>query len=289
MCALLSPLLAAAVLLGSLTAAGCSFFSPSLQPLAETPQGAVWIESLSERGSTMIWTAQARGFRATHPALLNAQLIADILGGLRLQARPEHPPAQPRLDPRAVAVFTDDEQAFLAPAIAQALSRLAPNQRVMFQVRRHGARETEFTTGTLFVRRPTIHITLRHFRVTSPDGSRTGLEGQELAFVRQEALMVNQSPQAWSLAEPRRPTASVNYEIMDMLTSVEPARATQGVNPDRPPAPAQADELQGMKEVLSQQEKDLATLREEMKSMRQRLTEKDSPPATSKPIRKPAP
>jgi hypothetical protein len=291
MCALFSSLWTAVALLGSLTAVGCSFFSPSLRTLTETPQGTVWIESLSERGSTMIWTARARGFRATHPVLLNPQLIADILGGLRIQAREEPASAEPQLDRRAVAVFTNDEQAFLAPAIAQALNQLTSNQRVMFQVRRHGATETEFTTGTLFVRRPTIHITLRRFRVTSPDGSETGLEGQDLTFVRPEALMANPSPQAWSLSEPRRPTAAVNYEIMEALTSVEPARAAQGADRNRQPAarPSSGDELQELKEVLSQQEKDLETLREEMKSMRQRLPEKDSSPATSKPTQKPAP
>ncbi len=297
--ALLSSLWTTVALLGSLTAVGCSFFSPSLRTLAETPQGTVWIESLTERGSTAVWNTQARGFRATHPVLLNTQLIADILGGLRIQAREEPTPARPRLDPRAAAVFTNDEQAFLAPAIAQALNQLTSNQRVMFQVRRHRATETEFTTGTLFVRRPTMHITLRHFRVTTPDGSKTGLEGQELVFVRPEAVMANTAPQAWNLTEPRYSTASVNFEIMDMLMSVESAGATQGVDHGRPTAPAQADgtaatrpsgdELQDMKEVLSQQEKDLATLREEMKSMRQRLTEKDSLPPTSKPTRKPAP
>lgn len=294
------------VLLGSLAVAGCSVFAPSLKILADSPQGTVWIEQLSARGSTGIWSGGAQAFQATHPISLNPQLIAGMLGGLRMQARKDHAPAHPQPDPTAIPVFTDDDQAFLAPAIAEALRQLAPDQRVMFQVLRSSATGSEFTTGTLFVNRPAIHITLRNFRAASPDEGETGLEGQELTFAHQEASVANVPPQSWSLVEPRRYTVAVNYETMGRLTNVEPSGATTRADRDRPapprsfpaqaevttaPAarPSSGDELQGMQAALSKQEKDMEALREELKSMRQQLTEKDAPPAKSKPIRKPAP
>jgi hypothetical protein len=245
---------------------------------------------------------------------LNPHLIAAILEGVRIQPQREHPTKRREIDPRAVPVFSAEDQAFLAPAIARALAEVTPDQRVMFRVLRHTATESEITSGTLFVNRPVMQVTLRRYRVKSTYGTETGLEGREVTYAQPEAVVEEAPPQSWILVEPRQATAAVNYETVATLAKVSPYEAPAALVPDRstvavpaatptspPPASVPTEvstapaarppaghelELQTMKDVLSKQERELDALREELKSMRQQLTEKDPPAPKPKPSKK---
>lgn len=288
---------------------------PPLSAQVESPHGSVIIEQLSGRGTSATWGGNTRSFQATHPVDLNPQLIATILDGVRLQPARPQTGKHPLLDPSATPVFTREDQAFLAPAIAKALANMDPDQRVVFRVLRHTATESEITTGSLFVNRPTIQITLRRFRVKSSYGPETGLVGRQVTYSQPEAIIDDAPPQSWVLVEPRESTAVINYETVARLAKTEvtapqklaepepaPAVAPIGLSKPVGPTPAEpdrtavttapaarpstSDDLQGMKDVLSKQERELEALREELKSMRQQLTEKEPPPAKSKPAKK---
>ncbi len=299
--------------------AACSTPSatPPLSAQVESPRGSVIIEQLSGRGTSATWGGNTRSFQATHPVDLNPQLIATILDGVRLQPARSQTGKQALPDPSATPVFTGEDQAFLAPAIAKALTNMDPDQRVVFRVLRHTATESEITTGSLFVNRPTIQITLRRFRVKSSYGPETGLVGRQVTYSQPEAIVDNAPPQSWVLVEPRESTAAINYETVARLAKTEVTAPPKQAEPDPTPAvapvglskpagptpaepdrtavttaptarPSTSDDLQGMKDVLSKQERELEALREELKSMRQQLTEKDTPTLKPKSGKKPA-
>lgn len=291
----------AAVGLAGLAAAGCSI-TPSLKTLAKTPQGTVWIEQLSERGSSATWGGQTRSFQATHPISLNPDVIDKFLEGIRIQAHQGPKPTQRPVDPQATTVLSQEARAFLTPAIAQGLAQASYDQRIHFRIyHHHTATESEITVGTLFVNRPTIQLTLKRYRTHSSFTAATGLEGREVAFVPETARVWDAAPQSWVLVEPHLYTVAVNYETLATLSHLEPGAAPTAAPPDspRPGSPSSgalsdmpssvskpAEDIQGMKDTLSRQDKELDALREELRSMQRQLSDRPSDGQPAQPTKK---
>ncbi len=264
-----------------LAAVGCAS-GPSLKPLAETPQGTVWLEQLSERGTSATWGGQTRAFHATHPVALNPVLIDQFLAGVRIQPQQTPHPITPRVDAQAVPVFSKDARDFLVPALAYGLTQASYDQRLHFKIYHHTETESVFTVGTLFVNSPTIQLSLKRYRTKSSYGETTGLEGREVAFLPEAARVLNAPPQSWVLADPLSYRVSVNFEQLAKLGNVEQAvtpamlpptsNAGGGLTAAPSSSPVTGGEaVQDMKDALSRQEKELETLREELRALQRQL------------------
>lgn len=273
------------LLLTGLLVAGC-VSGPSLKPLADTPQGTVWLEHLSERGTSATWGGQTRAFHATHPVSLNPALIDQFLGGIRIQTQRSPQPTTQRVEGDAVPVFSKETRDFLVPAIAYGLTQASYDERLQFKIYHHTETESAITVGTLFVNSPTIQMSLKRYRAKSSFGQTTGLEGREVAFVPEAARVLNAPPQSWVLTDPLIYTVSVNYENLARLVNVEqpvpPASLPAGAPPmldaakggtaaPSPPPLRSVEDVQGMKDALSRQEKELEALREALRSLERQL------------------
>jgi hypothetical protein len=287
--------------LAGLSVVGCSA-TPSLKTLAETPQGTVWLEQLSERGSSATWGGQTRSFQATHPVSLNPVLVDKFLEGIRLQAQQGPTPTQRPVDPQAASVFSKEARQFLTPAIVQGLAQASYDQRIQFRVYHHTATESDITVGTLFVNRPTVQLTLKRYRAKSSFEKTTGLEGREVAFVPESVRVLDAPPQSWILVDPLLHTVAVNYESLAKLTNVEPAVPPTVTPTDPTPAPSAAgplsttppaaptggEDVLRLKDALSRQEKELDVLREELRSMQRQLSDREAESQRTVPKKKPS-
>jgi hypothetical protein len=134
---------------------------------APTPSHTVSEEGLN----TVRLEPDADGSVNRHPSSLTPQDIASLLRGVRAWERRN---AFHRLfagDANRTRAFRDDEIAFLAPAIAKALSQATPAQRVYFHLSQANARGAEETTsGWIFIRDPDLHLLLSEIHDIHPPG-----------------------------------------------------------------------------------------------------------------------
>jgi hypothetical protein len=94
----------------------------------------------------------------SHPISLTPEQAAAVQGGVRI----EEPRAFVQGD--ILAVFSDEEIAFFAPLIAQALSKARPEEVVTFYEARYlSAMRRAVTSGGLFVQGDVLHLILANY------------------------------------------------------------------------------------------------------------------------------
>ncbi len=127
-------------------ATGCS----STSKIAQNGRGSVFLEEV------MDWT-----FEASHPAVIDQITILKILkgvhstdvqhGSMRMSAGGSSKPMR---------VFSDEDAEFLAPLLAQGLSKAKPEQLVGFRVSSSAGSGSEPTAGSIYIRQEAIHFTV---------------------------------------------------------------------------------------------------------------------------------
>jgi hypothetical protein len=130
----------------TLTATGCS----STSKVAQNGRGSVFLEEV------MDWT-----FEASHPAVIDQITILKIMkgvhttdvqqGSMRMSASGSSKPMR---------VFSDEDAEFLAPLLAQGLSKAKPEQLVGFRLSSSAGSGSEPTAGSIYVRQDAIHFTV---------------------------------------------------------------------------------------------------------------------------------
>lgn len=136
------------------------------------PQSAQPVSMVSEEGlNTVRLETDPDGSVNRHPSSLTAAQIASLLRGVRAWERRNVIHRLLAGDASRTRAFREDEIAFLAPAIARALSQASPSQRVYFHLAHadpSGAQET--TSGWVFVRDPDLHLLLSAVHDVHPPG-----------------------------------------------------------------------------------------------------------------------
>lgn len=141
----MAPMLCCCLVLASFTT-GCS----STSKIAQNGRGSVFLEEV------MDWT-----FEASHPAVIDQITILKIMkgvhssnaqqGSMRMSAGGSSKPMR---------VFSDEDAEFLAPLLAQGLSKAKPEQLVGFRVSSSAGSGSEPTAGSIYVRQDAIHFTV---------------------------------------------------------------------------------------------------------------------------------
>jgi hypothetical protein len=99
--------------------------------------------------------------RNTHPVVLSAGQIANLLRGVRAGERRNVIHRFIGGEAKHTRAFRDEEILLLAKPIASALARARPDQRVYFHLSQAGAGGGEITTtGWIFVRDPLLFVQL---------------------------------------------------------------------------------------------------------------------------------
>lgn len=181
------------------------------------PQLDVTIQQ-SARSGVYLERLPTRQFQATHPIRLAPELIAKSLQGVQIHDGKGLLQALSAQQNQVLAVFSHNDIALLAPAIADGLSQAAPDQQVAFRIMQTGdfggrdrtgagvgsgiasqRNQDSTTSGTLFVYGRSLYLTIHQFRhhTESPDTidmpnrrlpEPTGLRNRTVLFMPESAL-----------------------------------------------------------------------------------------------------
>jgi hypothetical protein len=134
---------------------GCAGSYFSTLPIYETPNAYVKLQVDRSLGSNF-----------SHPAVVSADLIAAVLGGIIVREPATRMPVYDDLSiPRKHRAFSDDEAAFWAPLLAAGLNKATSEEIVTFyKTRRISGGRREVTSGGIFLRDDEMHVLLRNYR-----------------------------------------------------------------------------------------------------------------------------
>ena len=110
----------------------------------------------------------------THPMQLSAAEVASILRGLSVREQQRLPLRWFAEEVPPKAVFRADEIEALAPYLADALTKVGPNERVHFDLIGPGfnpSMEKDAVSGWVAVRDPYLYFTLEYFHIQVPTRS----------------------------------------------------------------------------------------------------------------------
>jgi hypothetical protein len=284
------------LLIGSVVASSTCSTGPEVDvTLHESPQGAVYLERISDRS-----------FQAAHPIRIDSNTIALMLRGVLV--RSDQGVLQNLLagKPDALRAFSDDDVAYLAPLISDGLMRAASDQQVGFRIEQIGLpgyservgagvgsseppltlRPRETTTGVIYAYGRSLYLTLTQYRYRQepattismanrrmPDAS--GLVNHTVSFVPEAA----KRPDSYHDARSTDKTLVIDYELLAKLppASSGSASAQSSTTPAPPPASATGNPEPAKKDS------DIEALRKELQEIKRQLAEQEAERARSQP------
>lgn len=292
---------------------GCAVFSPSRTMLYDTPDGQVLLEQVVSRGSTAVFRDKQE-LGASHPIMLDASILARVLEGLSFQNSTRAiatGTTATNADPNTVPLFTEQEIAFLAPRLSEALSRATPSQFVAFRLPRasHATPRTgprtnaaeEQTAGALYAYGRSIHLTITAWPRSEALGTadKAAFAFSPTSALRPDAYRRSALPFPDTMPSfvvdyrklPTTPIRTVTAESVTPQTPPQPSPAPTALA--TPQAPSQSDgqlqrELQALKDLIIQKDLELERLRQELQQTKQEPRITAPPPAPAPRAKKPS-
>ncbi|HMS85030.1 MAG TPA: hypothetical protein PKD12_15400 [Nitrospira sp.] len=271
----------------------CSFTRPAEDTVfVDGPRGTVSLRSVEDS-----W------FKTAHPVSMNPLLLTHVLRGVQAQPAPND-------QTTTLRVFSEEEIAFLGPLMSTALSKATKNQLVDFRVVRDRKGGNETTGGLLFARGRLFHLWLTHYRApsagTAPGAGQDrqsrnpqGLTPRQLRFVPETVQQPSYNQQPDVIDPPPLATLVIDYPMLAAALNL-PSESTHANSIHRePPSPietepqaaqpepssrtsheipsARAEETQALKERVREQATELDVLKEDVRALRNRLSEIEAP------------
>ena len=118
--------------------------------LAQNSMGSVYLEDVSD------WS-----FEASHPAVIDQLTIAKIVKGLYRNDDMSGSSRMSAGGSTPMRIFSDEDAEFLSPLLAQGLSKAKPEQFVGFRVSSSAGSGAEPTTGSIYVQKDSIYLTIQ--------------------------------------------------------------------------------------------------------------------------------
>ena len=138
----------AGLLLTAAFCGGCSMISGS-QQVHQSAKGSVYLEEVSE------WS-----FEANHPTMIDHNTMLKIVKGVMTEEALTASNKLPASGSKPMRVFSDEDAEFIAPLLAQGLSRAKPEQIVGFRVSSSAGSGAVPTAGTLYVQHGAAYFTI---------------------------------------------------------------------------------------------------------------------------------
>lgn len=158
--------------------------------LAQNPNNSVYLEEVSD------WS-----FEASHPAVIDQQTITKIVKGLYANDSITGSSRMSAGGSKPMRIFSDEDVEFLSPLLTQGLAKAKPEQLVGFHISSSAGSGSEPTTGSLYVLKESIHLTLR--KGTEPIG-----------FMPESAARTEPAPAYASNGEPGAMTMIIDHHAM---------------------------------------------------------------------------
>jgi hypothetical protein len=278
------------VALVGMFASACTFPRPTgvdAMLLAEGPRGAVFLQR-----------AEDGWFRTAHPLELDPVVFRTVFQGVRVQASPTDGATGGR-------VFSDDDVEFLSPLMSTALSKATKTQVVGFRAMHETDVGQETTGGILYVQGRLLHLTLTHYRARNDRSQQgdvtrnpTGLHAFQVEFSPGAARRSsrNEQPDVTAVS----PLVSLVLDYESLITGLDhqsapvpsrPLRSDKGsviqqiIEPIFPrsgaPISHDAEAVPGdagrdVQAPVAEKERELESLKGEVRRLQHRLSEMDS-------------
>lgn len=131
-----------------LIASGCSTGPERDITLHETDRGAVYLERISDRL-----------LKAAHPITISEDTMARVLRGVVVKENRDLLGGLVLRQPNPIQAFRDEDVRFLAPLLAEGLTRAASDQKVGFRVVQTGM-PWESATGSMYIYGRSLYLTI---------------------------------------------------------------------------------------------------------------------------------
>ena len=296
------------MLLTAVLFSGCSMVSGS-QPMHHSAKGSVYLEEVSE------WS-----FEANHPTIIDQSTMLKMVKGVMTEGAASASNRMPASGSKPMRVFSDGDAEFLAPLLAQGLSRAKPEEIVGFRVSSSAGSGAAPTAGTLYVQHGAAYFTISspkgmtavsflpksaaHIE-SAPAYAANGISGNMSMVIDYAALARASMPAAMPVAALSSPTPNAQQPAAapakaiakQEAPAVEPVQAISvsdiSSSKDKPSGDMtiedllnrKLDELREAQEANALKESEIKTLRKETawmkKELRERTAERDAMKAKS--------
>jgi len=247
----------------ALMVTGCS----STSKIAQNSKGSVYLEEI------MDWS-----FEASHPAVIDQTTLMKIVKGVYSAEDQNGSSRMSAAGSKPMRVFSDEDAEFLAPLLAQGLSKAKPEQLVGFRVSSSAGSGSEPTAGSIYVQQGAIHFTV-------VKGSSATIFMPESAARAEQAPLYAAGGKAGAIAQvidyhalakaPMPPALPASKTVMSQSTGARmPAAATLAATEVEGPVETQA-QLNRAKDMLAKKDTEITVLRKESDWMKRELRERD--------------
>ena len=247
----------------ALVVGGCS----STSKIAQNSKGTVSLEEI------MDWS-----FEASHPAVIDQTTLMKIVKGVYSAEDQNGSSRMSAAGSKPMRVFSDEDAEFLAPLLAQGLSKAKPEQLVGFRVSSSAGSGSEPTAGSIYVQQGAIHFTV-------VKGSSATIFMPESAARAEQAPLYAAGGKAGAIAQvidyhalakaPMPPALPASKTVMSQSTGARmPAAATLAATEVEGPVETQA-QLNRAKDMLAKKDTEITVLRKESDWMKRELRERD--------------
>jgi hypothetical protein len=228
----------------------------------------------SDRGAVYVERIRDRSFQASHPITLSVNTLAQILRGVAVK---EDRGLFGNIiigRPGAVRAFRDEDIQFLAPLLAEGLSRAASDQQVGFRIIQPGM--NDLAKGSLYAYGQSLYLTVPWLTPVSSTGTGPPALPPTIFFTPESA----KRPDSYRDARSTEMTLVIDYGLLASLPTdlgspptgqaptgappiateetTAPVPATQTIQSPTQPSEREWDEmrreLQGLKRRLAEQE-----------------------------------
>jgi hypothetical protein len=208
---------------------------------------------------------------------------------------------------KPMRIFSDEDAEFLAPLLAQGLSKAKPEQIIGFRVSSSAGSGSEPTTGSIYVQKESIYVTIAGGnKVTgfmpesvahsehAPTYAARGAAGVLAMVIDYHALA--KAPMATLPIAKAAPKASAIPAAAAVTTAPQAAKSQFVSNPTPSPQGdmqlSETDQIEKAKETIAKKDTEISMLRREADWMKRELRDRDEEIKalrTSKVSAKPAP
>jgi hypothetical protein len=229
----------------------------------------------SDRGAVYVERIPDRSFQAAHPIILSADTMARILRGVAVKedrglfgnliiGRPE-----------AIRVFRDEDIQFLAPLLAEGLTRAASDQQVGFRVIQPGM--NDLAKGSLYAYGQSLYLTVPWLTPLSSTGAGPPALPPTIFFTPESA----KRPDTYRDARSTEMTLVIDYGLLAALPTdlgiPPPGQTPTGTPPiatGQTTAPVPA--AQTIQSPTQPSEREWDEMRKEMQGLKRQLAEQEA-------------
>ena len=268
------------IIQGIIGIAACAIFISGCSggsKLTHNAKGGVYLEEVTD------WS-----FEASHPAIIDQQTMVKVVKGIYHNDGMSGSSRMSAGGSKPMRVFNDEDAEFLSPLLAQSLAKAKPEQIVWFRVSSSAGSGSEPTTGSLYVHKGSIYLTIgtgvkptdfmpESAARTEPASAyaASGAVDAMTMIIDYHALATAPMPAAMPIAKttPIAPIAPVMAPAPAKVEAVS-SSVSQEVGQDEVLA-QKLNDLKAAKETLTKKDSEITMLRRESEWMKRELRNRD--------------